>query len=219
MIFLISKDNEWSKSLYSNLSQSFACQFYTDDTYMGELEKQNPEWVFFFHWSKIVPEEVYANHRCVVLHTGNLPHHRGGSPLQNQILSGVTCTQVNAIEMTEKVDGGGIYCSAPLTLQGGLGDIWNSISVISYELINRCVGGDYIISQQQGTPHTFKRRTDNEVDFTSCNKLRDVYNHIRSLDADTYPAAFLQAGNYKLEFSRAKLCDKEIVANVIIRRL
>ena len=216
MIFLVSKNNEWSVNLYNNLKNDYDCRFYNDDTYISELNSLNPDWVFFFHWSKIVPSEIYENYQCVVIHTGNLPKNRGGSPLQNQIIEGITNTNVNAIQMIKDLDGGDIYCSLPLTLQGSLSDIWISISTIAYQLISTCVSGNYKLKQQVGIPQIYKRKKDNKINFSSDNDLRKIYDQVRCLDAESYPSSYCIVGNYKLEFSRAKLDNGVLIADVRI---
>ena len=146
-IFLVSKKNTWSDKLYHLIKDNiivgayghFDCLYFNDDSYKKYLEYNSPDWVFFLHWSKKVPEKVYKNYRCVVLHTGNLPNGRGGSPIQNQILDGVVESKVNAIVMGEEIDAGDVYCSLPITLQGSLTDIWLSIVDRAYELIRKCI--------------------------------------------------------------------------------
>ena len=83
-IFLISKPSLWSDQLYDRLS-NFNCLYFNDDSYANFLF-QKPDWIFFFHWPKKVPKEIFENNKCVILHTGNLPQGRGGTPIQNQIL-------------------------------------------------------------------------------------------------------------------------------------
>ena len=103
-IFLISKSNLWSNKLYDLIQSEYDCSYFNDNSYVDSLS-QKPDWIFFFHWSEIVPKEILDNSRCVVIHTGNLPKGRGGSPLQNQILDGVVGSKVNAIVMTDELDG------------------------------------------------------------------------------------------------------------------
>jgi hypothetical protein len=39
------------------------------------------------------------------------------------------------------------------------------------------------------------------------------------LDGDGYPNAFLEVGNFRLEFFRSKINDGNILSDVIIRRI
>jgi len=218
MIFLVSKNNDWSQTLYKKLSIRHDCLFYDDDSYMCAAQRQKPDWIFFLHWSKIVPSHIHQKYSCVVIHTGNLPQNRGGSPIQNQILEGIVKTKVNALQMSDEVDAGDIYCSAPMTLQGDLTDIWRTIADLSYDLICKCISGDYTLQKQLGMKQVYKRRKDNEILFDKAEDLIQIYNQIRMLDAEQYPSAQLNFKNYKLEFNRAKFNGKEIIADVKITR-
>ena len=182
------------------------------------LDSLNPKWVFFFHWSEIVSKEIYTKYKCVVVHTGNLPEGRGGSPLQNQILEGVVSTKVNLIEMSSILDGGGIYISSPITLQGNLNDIWFTIAKISKKLILECVNNSLSPIPQTGEPKVYKRKKDNKLILDSTKDISYVYDQIRMLDAENYPQTYLEIGEYILEFSRAKLENKTVIADVKITK-
>lgn len=216
IIFLVSKDNKWSRDLYENLSQYYDCRFYCDKSYREAIKELNPQWVFFFHWSHIVPELIYKNRRCVVIHTGNLPKNRGGSPLQNQIMDGIIESRVNAIEMVSEVDAGGIYYSLPITLQGNLVDIWATIGERACKIIRNCVEKDLVPIPQIGTKQVYKRRKDNEIKFDPDRGLEYIYDQIRMLDSKEYPSAYVQINNFKLEFSRSIFEGEEILTDVRI---
>ena len=216
-IFLVSKSNLWSDRLNDLIQRECDCSYFNDNSYVDFLS-QKPDWVFFFHWSNIVPKEVFDNNRCVVIHTGNLPKGRGGSPLQNQILDGVIESRVNAITMTEELDGGDIYCSLPITLQGSISDIWLSIADRAYELIKNCVINNPKPTKQEGEVQQYKRNKNNMLPIES-NDIIEIHKFIQMLDGDTYPNAFLNVGNYRLEFSRSKIDGDEILSDVKIRRV
>tara|TARA_R100000664_G_C2737799_1_gene126874 strand:+ start:61 stop:738 length:678 start_codon:yes stop_codon:yes gene_type:complete len=218
-IFLVSKKAIWSDLVYNNLKQDFDCEYFHDDSYKDFLSEYKPDWVFFFHWSKMVPSTIYKNYRCVVLHAGNLPKNRGGTPLQNQILDGIIETRVNAITMEKEVDSGDVYCSLPLTLQGSIMDIWLSISDRVYRLIKKCVVENPTPQQQKGKPQIYKRNKDNSLPLHKYSDLIRVHKFIQMLDGETYPNAFCEIGNFKLEFSRSKLNGDHIVSDVIIRKI
>ena len=82
------------------------------------LHKLQPEWVFFPHWSYIIPAEVYENMNCVIFHMTDLPFGRGGSPLQNLIARGIYETKLSALKCTAQLDAGDIYISNNLYLYG-----------------------------------------------------------------------------------------------------
>lgn len=218
MNVIISKDNPWSREL-ANLFLENSSQFvWITECNLQILDSLNPKWVFFFHWSEIVSEEIYTKYKCVVVHTGNLPEGRGGSPLQNQILEGVVSTKVNLIEMSSILDGGGIYTSSPITLQGNLNDIWFTIAKISKKLILECVNNSLSPIPQTGEPKVYKRKKDNKLILDSTKDISYVYDQIRMLDAENYPQTYLEIGEYILEFSRAKLENKTVIADVKITK-
>ena len=53
------------------------------------LEQAKPRYVFFPHWSHIIPEDIHGAFECVIFHMTDLPFGRGGSPLQNLIARGI----------------------------------------------------------------------------------------------------------------------------------
>jgi len=163
--------------------------------------------VFFFHWSFIVPEIIFSNYECIVIHTANLPNGRGGSPIQNQISDNVVHSHVNALRMTGDLDGGDIYCRKPITLQGTLNDIWHVIAISSFDLIKSIVDLD-IKCQPQAKPtsESYKRRKDNKIPFEQDANLRQIYDFIRMLDGNNYPKSYVELGAFRLEFSRASYC-------------
>ena len=66
----------------------------------------------------------------------------------------------------------------------------------------------------------FKRRTEKDGEITSDMELDKIYDYIRMLDAEGYPRAFMDFGEYRLSFENAKLTqDGEILeARVIFKK-
>ena len=73
------------------------------------LKNFNPDYIFFPHWSNIVPSNITGKFDCVCFHMTDLPFGRGGSPLQNLIVRGVKATKLTALKMVEQIDAGPIY--------------------------------------------------------------------------------------------------------------
>jgi len=218
MNIIISKNNSWSRELYQLVSKDREDFIFLNECNFKTIKSINPQWIFFFHWSEIVDKEIYENYKCVVIHTGNLPEGRGGSPIQNQIIDDIISTKVNLIEMGPVLDGGKIYTSFPITLQGSLNDIWFTIAKIANQLILDCVINQLIPYEQIGEPKIYKRKKDNKIKFDINKDILYVYNQIRMLDAENYPSAYLEIDGYILEFSRAKLENKTVIADVKITR-
>ena len=213
---ILSKDNCWTRKLVRDLERHHHKISYSSSLCEKSLKNLKPDWIFFFHWSDIVPEVIYQNYRCAVIHTGNLPQGRGGSPLQNQILEEVTSTKVNVIEMGKKIDGGGVYCSAPISLQGSITDIWLVIADVACNLIKYCMDVDPHPTPQTGECQTYKRIKNNIIDFGNRKQLTCIYNQIRMVDDPSYPNPYFDIGGFRLEFSRAELKNDQILADVTI---
>ena len=55
------------------------------------------------------------------------------------------------------------------------------------------------------------------LNIFNLENIEQIYDYIRMLDADGYLNAFLEFGNFKIEFSNATLnSDQKILANVRI---
>ena len=94
----------------------------------ADLEEQalklSPRFIFFPHWSEIVPAKIFEKYDCVCFHMTAVPFGRGGSPLQNLIVRGHTKTVVSALKMNEGIDSGPVYLKRALDLTGSALDIF-----------------------------------------------------------------------------------------------
>ncbi|EKA7211524.1 methionyl-tRNA formyltransferase, partial [Campylobacter jejuni] len=80
-----------------------------EDLNLNYIQKINPKYIFFPHWSFIIPDEIYQNYACIVFHMSDLPFGRGGSPLQNLILQNIKKTKISALKVCKDLDAGDIY--------------------------------------------------------------------------------------------------------------
>ncbi len=166
----------------------------------------NPRYVFFPHWSHKVPADILSLSECVCFHETDLPYGRGGSPIQNLIVRGHTKTQVTALRMTEVLDAGPIYGKRPVSLEGTAEEIFKRVSVITTDMILKIVRTEPVPRAQTGVPTVFKRRKPEQSEITpELETLKELYDHLRMLDAEGYPKAFLRVGEFQLDFSRPSL--------------
>lgn len=217
-IVIISKKTFWADHLVKKINNLHLESFYLNSCKEEELQRIQPDWIFFFHWSEIVKKEIYNNFNCVVVHTGLLPEFRGGSPIQNQIVMGVQTTDVNLLKMEQSVDSGSVYCKKAISLQGTLSDIWLTISNVTFELIKKCIyENSPPVPQNKTNLKPLKRRKLQPINFNS-DDLFEIYDEIRMMDDDHYPKSFVFIDNYKLEFTRSKLQQGVILADVRITK-
>ena len=167
-----------------------------------------PDYILMPHWSYIVPDEITQNWNCVVFHMTDLPYGRGGSPLQNLIVRGHKETKISAIKVTSTIDGGPVYMKKPLTLEGTAQEIFVRCSdVIFKEMIPKFLEERLEPVEQTGEPVLFKRRTEKDGEITSDMELDKIYDYIRMLDAEGYPRAYIEFGEYRLSFENAVLSE------------
>jgi len=178
------------------------------------IESLKPKYVFFPHWSWIVAKEITEQSDCVCFHMTDLPYGRGGSPLQNLIVAGHSETRLSVLKMTEQLDAGPIYFKLPLTLDGSAENILRRCSALCFDAIDVLVKTNPIPQPQQGKPTFFERRTPQQSLMKDVDSLQQFYDHVRMLDAEGYPKAFIQLNGLKLEFSNATYEKDGVLANV-----
>ena len=185
---------------------------------LESVRELSPRYIFFPHWSWIVPGTITENYECVCFHMTDLPYGRGGSPLQNLILNGHKTTMLSAFRMTAELDVGPIYKKVELSLEGSAQQIFNRMSKSCYELIEIIVKKELVPQEQQGTAVFFKRRTPAQSFIGADLSPAQLYDHIRMLDAEGYPHAFIIMNGYKLEFTDARINDETVTAKVTFKK-
>lgn len=184
----------------------------------GLLERIDPRYIFFLHWSHKVPAEILSRYECVCFHMTDVPYGRGGSPLQNLILAGHTSTVLTALRMVESFDAGPVYYKVPLSLEGTAAEIYRRTMRLASSLIPRFIAEEPAPVQQSGTPTVFRRRKPEDSALPPDSSTRAVYDFIRMLDAEGYPRAFVRHGVLRLEFSDASIApDGAVEARVRIQ--
>lgn len=219
--YIILSNKTWHDQLFDNLKNSVKGNWIRirekKDFTLKTLKNLKPSKIFIPHWSYIIPKEIIDNYECVVFHMTDLPYGRGGSPLQNLIVSGHDSTIISAIKAQEGIDTGGIYLKKPLSLLGTAEEIFVRAASVIEKMITIIIMDSPAIKPQKGKVVNFKRRKPEESSIAHLNSLTEIYDYIRMLDCEGYPKAFIDFGKFRLEFSRASLkSNKSIVADVRI---
>lgn len=180
------------------------------------VDRLKPRYIFFPHWSWMVPESILQRSECICFHSTDLPSGRGGSPIQNLVIRGHSKTKITALQMTKDVDAGPVYLKKPLSLKGPAQEIFERMAAIIPQMIEYIVTHEPKPVAQKGAPSYFTRRTGKDNLLPKNASLEEIYNHIRMLDADTYPKSHLHYGNLTLAFSKARRARGRIIASVEI---
>ena len=222
MNYIILSEKTWNKDLKDKLETLFPehTWYYISskqDFSTERLEEIKPSKIFIPHWSYIIPKSIYENYECVVFHMTDLPYGRGGSPLQNLIVRGHKDTKISALRVCGGLDAGDIYLKYDLNLNGTAEEIYTRAGHIIEDMIIEIIRDNKQAVPQVGEPVVFKRRTPDDGNMRACKTIEDFYDYIRMLDAEGYPKAFIEFGDFKLEFSRASLkADNSIISDVRI---
>jgi len=184
------------------------------------VRKLKPRYVFFPHWSYIVPSEILDITESVCFHETDLPYGRGGSPIQNLIANGHTETKVSALRMTGELDAGPIYLKRYLSLEGLAEEIFIRSSKLVAEMILEIITTEPEPKEQEGTVRVFERRRPEQSAIPiELKTLDEIFDHVRMLDASEYPTAFIRYGSFKLELFRPALRNDSIEADVRITKI
>lgn len=217
---IIASARPWNKNMAASLQRKTGRKFVliSDPTALTaeRLDALAPQYVFLPHWSHRIPPEVYERHECIIFHMTDLPFGRGGSPLQNLIVRGFRDTRISAIRCVRELDAGPVYLKRDLSLAGSAEEIFIRAAAIMEDMIVHILSTRPRPRPQRGKPTTFKRRTPEHGNLTAARSLGEAYDLIRMLDAEGYPAAFLNAGPFRIEFTRASRKVGGIVADAKI---
>ena len=224
--YVVATTKSWNINNYEELVLKFPDEEFYLITEKEQLTRKfldeiQPQYVFFPHWSWIIPKEIYENYECVVFHMTDLPFGRGGSPLQNLIVRGIYDTKVSAIKVESGIDTGPVYMKMPIDISyGNVEEILGCVSEIVFKKMIPCfLQKELCASQQEGEVVCFKRRTADESRIPEGISERQIYDYIRMLDGEGYPKAYKDVDDVRMYFSNARLTDEGVCADVkIVRR-
>lgn len=216
MTYLFCAYRDWALELYDKLAKRYKSIILIKNPKKlsyDHIKKVKPKLIFFPDWSWIIPSKIISEFQCICFHESNLPKFRGGSPLQNQIIRGVTKTKTSAFLMTEGIDQGHILLQKDLSLEGSLRNIFDRMIKNDYEMIVKIIQGEYSLKKQKGKPSFFRRRKPEESELDNLDySKRYLYDFIRML-ADPYPNAFIKIGKRKIVFKSVDFNGKYLKFN------
>ena len=218
--YIVATEKKWHDETFVQLQKCVHAEWIRikelADFTLEKIEEIDPKYIFFLHWSYIIPSSIYEKYNCIVFHMTDLPYGRGGSPLQNLIVRGHKKTKLSAIKVQKGIDTGDIYLKRELSLYGTAEETFMRAGQLMVEMIKEIVGKNIIPIPQEGDPLLFKRRKPEDGDMNPLNTLEKLYDHIRMLDCESYPPAYIENENFRFEFTRASLKSDNIIADVRI---
>lgn len=219
---IVAGSKPWNKKFYQKIykDKKYKWHFVSSPRELNKTLKKviNPLFLFFLHWNWKVSKKIITNFECVCFHMTDLPYGRGGSPLQNLILNKKKYTKLSAFKMNDEMDAGPIYTKKRMSLKGKAEEIYKRADKISWEIIKKILKNQPKLIPQKNKPFYFKRRKPAQSLLPLRGNLNNIYDFIRMLDAPTYPRAFIDHGNFKLELSDFKLKNNMLEGFVVIKK-
>jgi methionyl-tRNA formyltransferase len=162
--------------------------------------------IFMAGWSWIIPKKICDDNYIVDVHPSDLPEYAGGTPIQHQVIDGLTKTNATLFNVTSKLDGGPIIFKVPISLKGGIDDIFKELTRATVELYVRFTSAwPHIIEFKQKPGTTRKRLKPEDSKFTKEKLItmscRDLYNNMRCRE-DPYPNVCIEDETGVLYFKK-----------------
>jgi methionyl-tRNA formyltransferase len=218
MNYIIITKRIWDKKNFQKLNKKIKV---LKKINKNNIDIINPKLIFFIHWSKMIPKDLYEKYICIQFHLSDLPKGRGGSPIQNQILRNLNRTKISAFKVEKELDSGPICMKQNFVLKGNAINILKNMESQSIKMIKKLIEKKTIKFRRQiGNPTFFNRRKPHEskIDISKIRTIDKFYNFLRMLDAPSYPNAFIQLKDFKISFNDIKKINNIINAKVKIQK-
>jgi methionyl-tRNA formyltransferase len=159
----------------------------------------NGDILFLISCHEIIRKNIRDKFKnTLVIHESDLPHGKGWSPIQWQILRGENLITITLFEASDKVDFGDIWDKRQVRFEGHeLSDEINEkVFPLKLELMNYAINSVNKIKphlqKDINEPH-FPKRTPKDSEINIEKSLAEQFNLLRIADNERYPCFF----NYK----------------------
>ena len=188
---------EWATAAFSILKNEIKNVSFVEVNTPEQLNKISNSIVLGAGWSWILDESFLTRNKITALvHPSDLPSYAGGTPLQHQIINGITQTKATLFEVTNDLDGGPILYKSDLSLSGNMTDVFESLTKATVNLFKQFINDYPNVNKQYQTQGKIYKRLkpeDGEITremFQDMSAL-DLYNYIRCREKP-YPNTFLK---------------------------
>ena len=161
--------------------------------------------------SSIISSEIVKENIILGVHPSDLPDYAGGSPIQNQIINGISNSKMTLFKLSEELDSGPYLSKLPLSLDGHINDIFKRMELTSTILFKDFLDSypNNIFKDINRPSKIFKRIKPGDSELTKNMfqqlSLKQIFDLIRCRE-DPYPNCFLKDTSGKLIF---KFCEFE----------
>jgi methionyl-tRNA formyltransferase len=193
---------DWANQIYNQLVVKFGTEH---DFWIASSAKEleisckirDYDVIILVGWSWKVPADIVNAYLIIGMHPSDLPQFAGGSPIQNQILSGVKQTRATLFKLNETFDAGEIIDKEPINLEGHLDQVLNSISIATLNLIKRFITNfpNFTLTSQancgEASHYPRCKPEHSKLTLPSNTTCTELWNFIRCRE-DPYPNAYFE---------------------------
>jgi methionyl-tRNA formyltransferase len=172
-------------------------------------EVKNGNILFLISCLEIIKADLRSRFQhTLVIHESDLPHGKGWSPIQWQILNGSNSITITLLEAVDKVDSGDIWKKEIVEFEGHelADEINEQIFPVKLDLMDFAIKNidsvNKIIQKEIDEPH-FPRRTSKDSEIDICKPISEQFNLLRIADDERYPCFFNYKGHhYKISLTK-----------------
>ena len=155
--------------------------------------------VFLLGYTRILPKHfLRKNKLTLVVHESDLPQGKGFSPIQWQILKGISHIKISLIEAAQDVDSGDIYLQSQINFDGTelYQEIREKQAKATIEIIIEFLKLYPNINprKQCGKQSFYPRREKKDSELKISSTLEENFNLLRISNNDEWPAFFYYKG-------------------------
>jgi methionyl-tRNA formyltransferase len=152
------------------------------------IKLHNPEVYVVFSFGKIIPKEVLELVKCPLnVHPSDLPYYRGASPIERQLMDGVSQSAVTIMKMNEKLDQGEIILKKhfEVSLYDDYYSFLEKVYEVGIPLVKealQCCLSDTCLPIPQESKGTYAKKITSEEEKIDWSKdAISIHNKVRAL--------------------------------------
>lgn len=221
MKIIVCAYREWGLKVYDSLKETFPqCDFILVST-PAELTNlfesaATPDMVLCVGWSWKVEGSIIDRSWVVGVHPSDLPNFAGGSPIQNQILSGIKDTKMTLFRLSKDLDQGPIIEKLPLSLRGHIHEIFERLKITSIILFIDFIRKFPDIEVDFKGNHEEKRAVYKRLTPAASQVTRDQLVNLSALELfdlircheDPYPNCYFEDDTGRIVFNSCEFLYK-----------
>ena len=176
-----------------------------------ELGKVSNSVVIGAGWSWIIPQNVIERNKVIALmHPSDLPDYAGGSPIQHQIIDGLTETKACLFKVDNKLDSGPVFLKKRMSLEGNIEDIFDSLKDATRDLLVQFITKYPSISEtpQRHSKDSIRKRLQPKDSMLTKKDIqglstKNLYNLMRCRE-NPYPNVYIEDEFGRLYFEKVR---------------